>query len=363
MNPQYPNPFAQPQLPPPPPAPRRSGGLGCFLAMVILGIFVASLYLLNRSDDWDSDFVPVLSESVGVVRIEEPIDDSKAILKVIKSFRKDKNIKAIVVRLDTPGGRVGASEEIYRELKRVRELDKKPVVASMGNAAASGGYYIAAGAEEIYANAGTITGSIGVIAPGFNVEDTLKKLGIESVTIKSGEHKDTGSPFREARPEDKRLLQGVIFDMYRQFFTTVLRARHKQIDEVLAKRQDQFDEVADTSGTKNLADAIEWNAFTTGTVASVVGASQESETALRRIADGRILTGDQAMKVGLVDHIGNLHDATERAAILAGLGKDAPVVDKVPGKDLPLWFGASAGRFWREAVRARTSVEMREEGL
>lgn len=352
-------PVYQPLPQPQPPA--SSGRSGCLGSIVLLVLFMAGLVALSRMRDSDSRFLPALGNSVGIVRIEGPINESKDLIKIIRSLRKNSRIKAIVIRLDTPGGSVGASEEIYREVLRARTEDKKHVVASMGNAAASGGYYIAMAAEEIFANSGTITGSIGVIAPNFNLQETLGKLGVKPVTIKSGEHKDTGSPFHEMTEPDRRLIQGVVFDMYRQFFSIVLKARHERIDTMLRQRPEQFQGVAGTSGTQEFGPAtLEWSAFPVGSVASEVGATTETENALRQVADGRILTGDQALKLGLVDQIGTLHDAVERAAKMAGLEADPPVVDREPRSDLPVWLGASAGRFWREMSAQRTGIEMRE---
>jgi protease-4 len=341
---------------------RRTGG-GCFAALLLLLLFLAGVIVLAKASSNDTRLIPVFTSSVGVVRIEGAINESKDIVKIVRAFRKSSLVKSIVLRLDTPGGAVGASEEIYAEVMRARKEDKKHVVASMGNAAASGGYYIAMAAEEIFANRGTITGSIGVIAPDFNVQDTLRKVGVRTAPIKSGEHKDTGSPFRDMAPEERHLLQGVVFDMYRQFFTVVLRARHDRIETILHQFPRQIDEVLDTSGTKKSGASLEWDAFTTGTAAADAKATTESETALRRIADGRIYTGDQALKLGLIDQIGTLQDAIDRAGKMAGIEKEPHVIDREPKSDLPSFLGASAGRFWQEFTRTGTSarIEMRDE--
>lgn len=343
----------------PPDAPKSGGG--CLGAIVVLLLFVTGLVILGQLDSSSDRILPRLGNSVGIVRIEGPINESKDIVEIIQGFQKNSRIKAIVLRLDTPGGSVGASEEIYREVLRVRKEGNVRVVASMGNAAASGGYYIAMAAEEIFANSGTITGSIGVIAPNFNLQETLEKLGIRPVTIKSGEFKDAGSPFDEMSEGERRLLQNIVFDMYRQFFSIVLKARHERIETMLRQRPEQFYQVANTTGTKEFGPAtLEWSAFPIGSVANEVGATTESETALRQVADGRILTGDQALKLGLIDQIGTLHDAVERAAKMADLDEDPPVIDKEPKSDLPAWLGASAGRFWQEMSTQRTGIELRQ---
>lgn len=345
-----------------PPVKKRSGA-GCLVTLLLVALFIVGVLALRRDSDEDSVMIPVLTSSVGVVRIEGPINESREIVKILRSFRRSKMIKSIVLRLDTPGGSVGASEEIYREVMRARTEDKKHIVASMGNAAASGGYYIAMAAEEIFANSGTITGSIGVIAPDFNLQETMRKLGIKEANVKSGEHKDSGSPFREMAPEERRLLQGVVYDMYRQFFTTVLRARHDRIESILHQFPEQIDRILDTSGTKLTSASLEWDAFTTGTAAADAKATTASETALRRMADGRIFTGDQALKLGLIDRIGTLQDAIVRAGKMAGMEKEPHIVEREPDSDIPSWLGASAGRFWQEFSRTSKAgrIEMRDD--
>ena len=336
---------------------RQSRGcLGCLaliLALVALGITLRGFVFPPDSPG------PFSGSSVAVLRVEGPINESRHIARSLKRLRENPRIRAIVVRLDTPGGAVGASEEIGREVRRAREENRKIVVASMGNAAASGGYYIAVAAQEIFANAGTLTGSIGVIGLDWNFEQTLARLGIRSVVVKSGEHKDTGSPFREMTPEDRALLQGVVHDLYRQFFRTVLAARHKEIDKALKERPERIAAILSEGRTKRAGAGIEWDAFTTGTIAAEAGATTETETALRSMADGRVFSGEQARDLGLVDRIGTLQDAIQRAGELAGLGKNPPVVEVRPGSSLPSLLGASARRFWSEWARGGSSVEYR----
>lgn len=335
---------------------RKRGCGGCF---VIALIMLLALAVISHLELPASTPFPVFGQSVGVVRIEGPINESQHVVKILKSFRESPLIKAVVLRLDTPGGAVGASEEIYREVRRIVEKEKKPVVVSMGNAAASGGYYIAAGADEIYANAGTITGSIGVIAMDWNIEGILDKVGIESEVLKSGEHKDTGSPLREMRPEDRAYLQGVIFDTYRQFFRTVLGSRHEEIDKALADRPQAVDDVLSTATTKIPTGGREWQAFTTGTIAAEFGASLASENALRLMADGRVYSGEQARVLGLVDKIGTLEDAIQRAAELAKLGAKPHVVERSPESAMPSFLGAMAREFWQEFTRTDATIQFR----
>lgn len=151
----------------------------------------------------DSEFE--FGEKVGIIEINGIIADSKNVLDHLKRFREDDAIKAIVIRINSPGGAVGPSQEIFREIKKTSSTKK--VVASMGTIAASGGYYIAAGADGIVANPGTITGSIGVIMGFTNYEELLQKIGLVPVVIKSGEYKDIGSPVRKMKPEEKKILQ------------------------------------------------------------------------------------------------------------------------------------------------------------
>ncbi len=216
------------------------------------------------------------TDKVGVVRIEGVITDSLETNRRIHEFAERKDIKAIVVRIDSPGGAVGPSQEIYRELKKV--AGAKTVIASMGAVAASGGYYIAAAADRIVANPGTITGSIGVIIEFMNVEGLLSKVGLKGEVIKSGRFKDTGSPLRELREDEKKLIQALIDDVNNQFIDAVAEGRSlKRADVAL-------------------------------------------------IADGRILSGLQAKKKGLVDTLGSLNDAVDIAAELSGIDGKPDVV-------------------------------------
>jgi protease IV len=338
------------------PARRRKRGCFGFLALLLIILFVVTL--ISRFTFPGMSGVPVFGHSVGVIRIEGPINESKHVVKVLASFRRNPLIRAIVLRLDTPGGAVGASEEISREVARCRK-DGKRVIASMGNAAASGGYYIAVAAEELFANSGTLTGSIGVIAMDWNVEEVLRKVGVRPEILKSGEHKDTGSPLRAMSPEDRALLQSVIYDTYRQFFRTVLRARHKQIDAALDTHFAEVADILSTQTTKLDERALERDAFTTGAVAAEVGASVQSETALRAMADGRIFTGDQAHKLGLIDRIGTLEDAIQRAGELAGLGREPATVERRPESSIPALLGAAARAFREEFTRGGTRIEFR----
>ncbi|MFZ3122033.1 MAG: signal peptide peptidase SppA [Thermodesulfovibrionales bacterium] len=219
-----------------------------------------------------------LGEKVAVVRIEGPIMDSKNTTDEIKGYLKDASIKAIVLRVDSPGGAVAPSQEIYEEVKKATL--KKKVIVSMGSVAASGGYYISAPADRIIANPGTLTGSIGVIMEIPNIEGLMNKIGVKTEVIKSGRHKDIASAFRKMGKEERLILQGVLDDVHEQFIKAVSDGRKIPFDEV------------------------------------------------KKLADGRIFTGKQAMEARLVDELGTLEDAITIAGRLAGIKGEPEVVTK-----------------------------------
>ncbi len=186
--------------------PRRHPILFSLLVVCGIGavmiISVAALFLFGKRD---STFE--FGEKVGVVEIQGVITDAKPIVSQLKKFRKNEAIKAIVLRIDSPGGGVGPSQEIYSEVKKT--TGEKKVVASMGAIAASGGYYVAAAADHVMANPGTITGSIGVVIEFANVEELFKKIGLSAYVIKSGEYKDVGSPLRKMTPQREKAVAGL----------------------------------------------------------------------------------------------------------------------------------------------------------
>lgn len=219
-----------------------------------------------------------LGEKVAVVRIEGPIMDSKNTTDEIKGYLKDTSIKALVLRVDSPGGAVAPAQEIYEEVKKAAL--KKKVIVSMGSVAASGGYYISAPADRIIANPGTLTGSIGVIMEIPNIEGLMNKIGVKTEVIKSGRHKDIASAFRKMGKEERLILQGVLDDVHEQFIKAVSDGRKIPFDEV------------------------------------------------KKLADGRIFTGKQAMEARLVDELGTLEDAIAAAGRLAGIKGEPEVVTK-----------------------------------
>ena len=190
---------------------------------------------------------------VGLVFLEGPINSQKArdFIELLQRAREDPRVGVVLVRINSPGGGVAPSQEIYRAIMNMR--GEKRVVASLGSVGASGGYYVASAAQEIYADPGTITGSIGVIFTYPQLQELLKKVGVGKVVVKSGEFKDIASPFRSPTPEEKAILQGVVNDIYQQFVGDIARARGMKVERMKA------------------------------------------------LADGRIFTGRQAQKLGLVD--------------------------------------------------------------
>jgi protease IV len=218
---------------------------------------------------------------IALVPIEGVISSDLAehTVRQLRKYAEDPSIKAIVMRIDSPGGGVAASQEIYEEVKRLR-ADGKLVVASFGSLAASGGYYVACAADRIFTNPGTITGSIGVIVQLANAEELLRKMGIESTAITSGPFKDSGSPARPLRPEDRAVFQTLVDDVYQQFVDAVAQGRHLEPAEV------------------------------------------------RQYADGRVYTGRQAKAFKLVDDLGTLQDAIAYAASTIGVAGKPKLVQE-----------------------------------
>ena len=261
-------------------SPRRRKPLRVILWIVFGGVLVILVNVLWPDLDLSDE------DRIALIRVEGVILDSKETVAELKKFGESSTVKAIVLRIDSPGGGVVPSQEIHDAVKRVRNKNNKTVVASMGTVAASGGYYIASATDRIMANPGTLTGSIGVIMELTNLQGLFKKIGVENVVVKSGRYKDIGSPFRKMTPEDRRILQAVMDDVHRQFIEAVAEGRSLDIAEV------------------------------------------------RPLADGRIFTGRQAKDLMLVDELGNLDDAIRLAADMVGIEGEPKVVE--PGKPFSL---------------------------
>ena len=250
-------------------------------------------YVLFISPSDEDEIVLGGGSKVAVVELRGVISASEDIVRQLKKFRDDSSVKAIVLRVDSPGGGVAASQEMYEEVKKTRL--GKPIVVSMGSVAASGGYYVSCGASKIVANRGTLTGSIGVISEFMRFDPMLDKVGVSVNTIKSGKLKDAGSPFRKMTDEDKRYFQDLMDEVHRQFISVVEVERKIDHDELV------------------------------------------------RFADGRVFTGEQACSLRLVDTLGTYEDAIALAAHLAGIkGKPAIIRErKHKATVLDVLFGQS----------------------
>ena len=226
---------------------------------------------------------------IGVVDITGLINDSEHIVNQVKKFGADKRIRGIVLRIDSPGGSVGPSQEIYDEVLKTRK-GGKVIYASMGALAASGGYYIASAAEKIFANPGTLTGSIGVIMAFANAKGLMEKIGLQPQVIKAGKYKDIGSPVRVMTQKEKNLLQSVVVDVHQQFIEAVANGRDISIAEVT------------------------------------------------KIADGRILTGRQAYSLNLVDQLGGLQASIDQLAKKVGIIGPPKIIQEKPRVGLLDWI-------------------------
>lgn len=255
-------------------------------------------------------------EKIGVLPIDGTITESDPLVAQLVEFRKDRRIKAIILRVNSPGGAVGPSQEIHREIRKT--IGTKKVVASLGSVAASGGYYVASAADKIVANPGTLAGSIGVIMEFVQVEELLKKIGVSVEVLKTGEFKDIGSLHRKLSDRDREMIRTLVFDVQRQFVEAVAQGRNLSVEKV------------------------------------------------REIADGRVLTGAQCKDAGLVDQLGNFEDAVDLARTVAGIKGEATLV--YPKKPRGKWWNLllqdttqTVYRAVRDALMVR--MEYRWEGV
>lgn len=279
-------------------------------ALFFAVIFLAS-YLLGSKSAGRLSALPV-GNKVALVKIEGVLIEPGSIVEEINDFAEDSSIKAIVVRIDSPGGGVVAAQEIYNALLNARKEGKK-VVASMGSVAASGGYYIAAAADKVVANPGTLTGSIGVKMEFASIEKLLEKIGVKGMVIKAGEYKDIGSPYRDMTPQEKRLLQGVIDDVHQQFIDAVAQGRGLKNEDV------------------------------------------------RSIADGRIFTGRQAMDLKLVDQLGDLEASIRVAAEMAGIKGKPRVVSSDKKMRLLDYLKEETASWLKGIIRGSLGIEDRPQ--
>lgn len=243
---------------------------GALVASVFVLMMVVGFTLLSALIDDGDGFSYGSEQRVGVIEINGVINNARDVIAQVSRYREDETIPVIVLRIDSPGGVVAPTQEIYDEIRKTRETGK-PVIASMGSVAASGGYYIACAADSIVANPGTLTGSIGVIFELPNAEGLFNKLGINWEVVKSGEYKDIGSFARRLTDDERKLMQVLVDDVYNQFIDVVAKHRPLTRKQVVA------------------------------------------------LADGRVFTGNQAKALGLVDRLGTYQDAIELAARMVGI--------------------------------------------
>ncbi len=254
-------------------------GLGCAFLVLLVAAAVLVTGAASRGRTGGDGLGFALGGRVGVVDLEGVILSADRFRETLKKFRDASNVKAVVVRINSPGGGVAASQELNREIARFRRETKKPVVVSMESVAASGGYYTAVAADHIVANEGTITGSIGVIIQWVNYGDLLEWAKLRAVTIKSGALKDSGNPTRPITDEDRAYFEDLIQKLRAQFVAAVTDGRKGKLKP----------------GT------------------------------MEKMADGRVVTGEEALALGLVDEIGDYRDAVDRAARLAHMSLPAEV--------------------------------------
>jgi protease IV len=219
-----------------------------------------------------------LGGRIAVVEVDGVIGDDEGFIEDLRELERDGSVRGWVVSINSPGGVVAPSQSIYQEIRKLREQDERPVVASIGTVGASGGYYVALGADSILALPGSITGSIGVLMEFPNVSGLMEKVGVEMQVVKGGAQKDMGSPFREMGPEDRAVLTEMVEDVHAQFIEVVAEERRLPVEDV------------------------------------------------RVLADGRIFSGRQAFQRGLVDRLGNLEEAIALAGVMAGIGREPGIV-------------------------------------
>ena len=268
------------------------------IGLILFALFVVSLFSFMAivSDDEPMAGLSGSGAKIAMIPVEGVIDDqmAKNVNRYLKQYGDDARVKAIILRVDSPGGGVSASQEIYTEVRRLKADKKKKIVVSMGSVAASGGYYLACPADKIFANQGSVTGSIGVIAEWINYKDLAEWAKIKPVVFKSGEFKDTGSPTRDLTDREKAYFQSMIDELNGQFVKAVLEGRQGRGEQ----------------------------------------GSEINEERLRALADGRVYTGATALRNGLIDAVGNYEDALRKTAEMVGI-KGRPTVVTPPKEREP----------------------------
>jgi protease-4 len=252
-------------------------GILAVLVLFALGFTLFISSFISSATDRTETVTSGSGDRIAVVDLRGEITSSDEVVRQLKKYRGMGGVKAILLHIDSPGGGVVASQEMYEEVRKTRD-GGKPVIVSMGSLAASGGYYVACGASRLVANRGTLTGSIGVISEFLQVKDALAKLGISEKTIKAGKLKDAGSPTRDMTGDDQAYFQNLMDEVHRQFIEVVARERRMSPEKV------------------------------------------------RALADGRVFTGEQAVNLGLVDTIGTFEDAIKITAAIAGISGEPAIV-------------------------------------
>ena len=259
--------------------------------MLAIGFTVVIIALVSGSSDKTETVTVGSGDKVAVVDLKGVISSSEDVVRQMKKYKNNSSVRAIVLHIDSPGGGVVASQEMYEEVRAVRD-GGKPVIVSMGSLAASGGYYVAVGGSYLVANRGTLTGSVGVISEFLQVKDALDKLGIGVKTIKAGKLKDAGSPMRAMNEDDQKYFQALMDDVHRQFIDVVARERKMDVEKV------------------------------------------------RELADGRVFTGEQALQLGLVDTLGTFEDAVRIAAVKVGIKGEPAIVRE---RKRQMWYESFFG--------------------
>jgi protease-4 len=273
-----------PVLPPIEPRRKGRGGSffigalsGCLLAFVIAGLLCVFAVAVGRKDEGEFSLI---GAKVAIVPVEGEILEARETVEALHRYADNSNVRAIVIRINSPGGAIAPSQEIYEAIRSVRRESGKPIVASLDSVAASGGFYVAAACDRIVSNPGSITGSIGVILQWMEIKDLVAWAKMQPQTVTAGAMKDIGSPYRDVTPAERAYLQSIVAQLHSQFIRAVAEGRKGKMTE------------ADVA----------------------------------RIADGRIFTGEQALALKLVDSIGSLDDAVAAAAKLAGVkGKPSTI--------------------------------------
>ncbi len=267
---------------PPPPRKSRTGAffLGAFSGCLILVIGIALLGFAVAASRKDSGSFSLSTHKIAVVPVEGEIFEARDTIEALRRYAEQATVKGIVLRINSPGGAIAPSQEIYAEVIRLRQSSGKPIVASFDSVAASGGYYIAAGCDRIVANPGSITGSIGVILQWMDIRELIQWAKMKPETITSGPLKAAGSPYRELTPEERAYLQRIVLQLHSQFVKAVAAGRKGKL----------------------------------------------TEAEVLKLADGRVFTGEEALAVKLVDQLGSLQDAVAATAKLAGIEGEPALV-------------------------------------